>query len=107
MYFFLLDAILTPVQATCIPELTTVPLAVDKKTSNIYFPQCVRVKRCGGCCGVDLLSCQPEETQILNYAVFTAEYSGRGKFSNLKKEIIQVEEHTKCKCSCKIKKEVR
>ncbi|XP_011268157.1 uncharacterized protein LOC105258546 [Camponotus floridanus] len=91
-----------PVQAKCMPELQPVSLKVDDDPSTIIFPSCTRINRCGGCCGSSLLSCQPTAVEIRNFEVIVASmnelnYSGR--------RIVPLEEHTKCKCDCKIKQE--
>lgn len=58
-----------PTPARCIPELQPVPLKVDDDPSTIIFPSCTRIKRCGGCCGSSLLSCQPTAIEIRNFEV--------------------------------------
>ncbi|XP_017471186.1 PREDICTED: vascular endothelial growth factor C isoform X3 [Rhagoletis zephyria] len=96
-----------PKAANCIPESTVVPLTPLEPSRDpkvVYFPKCTRVKRCGGCCGSQLMSCQPTETETINFEV-TKIYHGdstriRGK------EIVVVEQHTRCQCDCRIKAEV-
>lgn len=60
--------------ASCVPEMTVVPLKLadgsDAKDPTILvFPPCTRVKRCGGCCTNNLLSCQPLETNNIVFEV--------------------------------------
>ncbi|KYM81230.1 hypothetical protein ALC53_08301 [Atta colombica] len=91
-----------PVPAKCMPELQLVSLKVDDDPSTFVFPLCTRIKRCGGCCISPLLSCQPTATEMRNFEVIVTslidmDYRGR--------QIVPVEEHTKCKCDCKIKEE--
>ncbi|XP_012538150.1 uncharacterized protein LOC105837703 [Monomorium pharaonis] len=91
-----------PTPAKCMPELQLVSLKLDDDPSTFVFPLCTRIKRCGGCCISPLLSCQPTATEMRNFEVIVSsvknmEYRGR--------RIVPVEEHTKCKCDCKIKEE--
>lgn len=92
--------------AKCMPELRTVPLKPDKTTATFYYPSCTRVERCGGCCSHHLLSCQAVESEIIPMSVVVAEYLGGNKLQFKGKKIIEVEQHTKCKCDCKIRPEV-
>ncbi|XP_039961229.1 uncharacterized protein LOC120775227 isoform X1 [Bactrocera tryoni] len=95
--------------AACMPESTVVPL-IPLESSNDpkidYFPKCTRVKRCGGCCGSQLMSCQPAETETINFEVIPFEVVGGRKMRLRGKDIVVVEQHTKCKCDCRIKAEV-
>ncbi|XP_011200376.2 balbiani ring protein 3 isoform X2 [Bactrocera dorsalis] len=92
--------------AACMPESTVVPL-IPLESSNDpkidYFPKCTRVKRCGGCCGSQLMSCQPAETETINFEVIPFEVVGGRKMRLRGKDIVVVEQHTKCKCDCRIK----
>ncbi|KAG5324256.1 PDGFB factor, partial [Pseudoatta argentina] len=93
---------LIPMPAKCMPELQLVSLKLDDDPSTFVFPLCTRIKRCGGCCISPLLSCQPTATEMRNFEVIVTslvdmDYRGR--------QIVPVEEHTKCKCDCKIKEE--
>ncbi|XP_059480136.1 platelet-derived growth factor subunit A-like [Neocloeon triangulifer] len=95
-------------QAKCMPENTTVLLKPDNSSENpftIYYPSCVRVQRCGGCCNSDLLSCQPVDIRLRNFEIIATEFKD-GKFSNVRRrKVLQVEEHMKCDCDCKVKAE--
>lgn len=59
-------------QAMCMPEMQVVPVVENPDPSETYFPSCVRIKRCGGCCNHELLSCQPIATETHNYEVLTS-----------------------------------
>lgn len=49
-----------PKQAHCEPQLEPVDLGLVNTYDVSYYPTCVRVKRCGGCCPQkDIFSCQP------------------------------------------------
>lgn len=92
--------------AKCMPEVRTVPLNPDKTTATFYYPSCTRVERCGGCCSHHLLSCQPIESEIIPMSVVVADYLGGSKLQFRERKIVEVEQHTKCKCDCKIRQEV-
>ncbi|XP_014605700.1 PREDICTED: vascular endothelial growth factor C-like [Polistes canadensis] len=94
-----------PKPAGCMPENQTISLRPENKFSTFYYPSCTRVKRCGGCCGHYLLSCQPIETETRNFEVIVSELNSDLQVTYRNREIIPVEEHTKCKCDCKIKAE--
>uniref|UniRef100_A0A0C9Q9W1 PDGFA_0 protein n=1 Tax=Fopius arisanus TaxID=64838 RepID=A0A0C9Q9W1_9HYME len=93
-----------PKPAKCIPELQPVPFKTDD-TSVTYYPSCTRIKRCGGCCGHALLSCQPTESEVRNFEVIKSTIGGNGKPKYSGKEIILLEEHKSCDCQCTIKPE--
>ncbi|XP_050447063.1 platelet-derived growth factor subunit A-like isoform X1 [Cataglyphis hispanica] len=88
--------------AKCMPELQPVSLKLDDDPSTIIFPPCTRIKRCGGCCGSSLLSCQPTAMEIRNFEVVVASLD---EMSYAGRRIVPLEEHTKCKCDCRIKEE--
>lgn len=69
-----LEAATTPKSAGCSPENRSVNLKDTDDPSLYYYPACTRVNRCGGCCGHDLLSCQPTKVEILNFEVRISEY---------------------------------
>lgn len=95
------NSTIIPKAATCTTENRTVSLR-DDDNPNLYFsPPCTRVKRCGGCCGSSLVSCQPTEVEMLNFEVTVLEYNKTFTFKE--KKIITVEQHVKCKCDCIIK----
>nr|CAD7595591.1 unnamed protein product [Timema genevievae] len=102
----LAKAVLSPKPATCKPESRTVPLTNSMDPSLFYFPTCTRVDLCGGCCSSELLSCQPTQTEILNYQVIVTQYDGGAQLKYKGKEIVSVEQHLKCKCDCTVKEKV-
>lgn len=63
------ESTIVPKAATCTTENHTVSLRDDDNPSLYYSPSCTRVKRCGGCCGSNLVSCQPTEVETLNFEV--------------------------------------
>ncbi|KZC04388.1 Vascular endothelial growth factor B, partial [Dufourea novaeangliae] len=93
-----------PIPAKCMPELQPVSLKLENDPSTIYYPSCTRVKRCGGCCSHALLSCQPVASEFRNFEVLVVSVETDG-LSYKSKQIVPLEEHTKCACDCRIKAE--
>ncbi|XP_011493907.1 PREDICTED: vascular endothelial growth factor A [Ceratosolen solmsi marchali] len=91
-----------PKPAICMPELQVVPVKENPDPGAIYFPNCIRIKRCGGCCNHELLSCQPTATEIHNYQIHVTKISEDLAQYNVYKEIVPLEEHTECFCGCKV-----
>lgn len=56
-------------QAKCEPSPTVVPTYEHNNSAIVHFPRCARVNRCSGCCGNELLSCQPKEIETRNFEV--------------------------------------
>lgn len=93
-------------QAGCEPELRTVELDSPDDSSTIYFPKCIRVTRCGGCCGPSkLLECVPTKTSykdIKRAAIRIKRSSGQNPSSEASQVREKVEVHEECKCQCKV-----
>ncbi|XP_071452503.1 uncharacterized protein [Hetaerina americana] len=100
-------AVTNPKPAGCTPELHSVSLIPDSSSDPtlFYYPTCTRVERCGGCCSHDLLSCQPTQTETINFQVVVTQYGGMSNLKYIGKEIVPIEQHLKCKCNCVVKKE--
>lgn len=64
--------------ANCKPELTTVALDLPEEPNAIFFPTCVRIEQCGGCCYGPLLTCRPTITKVVRLKVRHAQGRGRG-----------------------------
>ncbi|XP_076676981.1 uncharacterized protein LOC143373517 [Andrena cerasifolii] len=94
-----------PIPAKCMPELQPVSLKLETDPSSIYYPSCTRVKRCGGCCSHSLLSCQPTASEFRNFEVLVLPGGHSGGLNYTSKQIVPLEEHTKCMCDCRIKAE--
>lgn len=45
--------------AGCSLEMKIIELQIHKEYNEIYFPSCVRVPRCSGCCSSKRLLCKP------------------------------------------------
>lgn len=90
--------------ATCRPEEQTVTIPVTFPPDVVHHPRCVRVERCGGCCGTDILSCEATEKTMVEVPVQKFRYlPDLGKLNFTEQEHVLVERHTKCECRCRVK----
>ena len=55
--------------ANCQTEQHVVELDKPENGAIIFWPSCVRIRRCGGCCTSAMLSCKPIATSVLNVTV--------------------------------------
>ncbi|KAF5304569.1 hypothetical protein FQA39_LY09620 [Lamprigera yunnana] len=93
---------MTPKSAVCKPELQTVKIAATDDPSVLYIPSCTRIERCGGCCSHNLLSCQPVDIDTVSFQVVKTQFQGGSKLRFLGKEVVLIERHITCNCSCKV-----
>ncbi|XP_021961453.1 balbiani ring protein 3 [Folsomia candida] len=92
--------------AACRPEERSVPVGVHYEPHIIHHPRCVRVERCGGCCGTDILACEASEKSTVDVPVQKFEYvADLAKVNFVAQEWVSVERHTKCECRCRTKPE--
>ncbi len=94
-------------QALCEPEIKTVELEVSESDKNsVFFPKCVRIARCGGCCGAShLLECVPTKIsqKTLRRAQIRVKRSTNGKaVPEASNHVIRIDVHEECKCQCKV-----
>lgn len=95
-------------QAACEPEMRTIDLSEYTHTSVdpdiAVFPRCIRVPRCGGCCGPsDLLQCLPTKVTIKEVPRVLQRLTVASKDSkNTIQETVQVEYHESCSCQCRV-----
>ncbi|XP_071543635.1 uncharacterized protein [Panulirus ornatus] len=111
------DSAKDPVVAKCSPVLQTVSLDLPVESNTLYFPTCVRLKRCGGCCYGPLLTCRPSETKAVKLRIVktvtggnSGSSRGRGnrrrrRQSNASYILVDEVEHTACECDCKVREE--
>lgn len=95
-------------QAGCEPEWRTINLSEYTHTNldvdTVAFPRCIRVPRCGGCCGPsDVLQCLPTKITTRDVSRVLQRLTPGSKDSkNTIEEMVQVEYHEACACQCKI-----
>ncbi|XP_074599024.1 vascular endothelial growth factor A-like [Brevipalpus obovatus] len=90
-------------QTVCEPEMTTVSVGEKSVDGNeYYFPDCVRVARCGGCCDIKgLMACTP--TKVTQKSIKRAKIRIRRDVPpNQSVQTVQVDVHEECKCLCKV-----
>lgn len=59
--------------AGCEVEMRTVEIKDPLKENELYYPWCVRVPRCSGCCPSNRLKCVPTNTSIIEVNVSTCQ----------------------------------
>jgi len=83
--------------AACQPELVTVPIVFQNSTETKFiYPSCTRLRRCGGCCNHELLTCLPSKVTYKKLSILVLD-TETGVDS---KEVIEMEEHESCTCGC-------
>ncbi|AIZ77383.1 putative vascular endothelial growth factor-like protein [Parapoxvirus red deer/HL953] len=97
----LADWMQTSDKSKCMPRDTVVYIGNEYPGSvgERYNPQCVTVKRCGGCCGGDNKVCTSTETANTTVTVMVtavSSSSGNGASSNFRD--ISMSEDKKCEC---------
>ncbi|XP_045102944.1 vascular endothelial growth factor C-like [Portunus trituberculatus] len=87
--------------AHCVPENQAVDLGLRREAGIKYFPTCVRVEQCGGCCSNPLFTCKPISTEMVTYEVT--------KFTHVEKDVwtpspfyVNVTKHVECQCQCSV-----
>jgi len=85
--------------AACQPEHITVPIELTNSSEKEFiYPSCTRLRRCGGCCNHELLSCLPSQITFKDLSILVLDLE-TGEDS---KQTIQMEEHESCSCGCKV-----
>ena len=85
---------MTPTQAKCALENVTVHLNLPVEENVMYFPTCIRLPRCSGCCVGQLLKCQPSSTKTHTYKVKKHTYMVKKHIYMVKKHTYMVKKHT-------------
>ena len=91
-------------QAICKPDLKVIKLDNEPgfNGNEIYFPKCIRVPRCGGCCDLsERMTCVPVKTSFKEMRRARIRSSNAGFRAS--SQLVKVEIHDECKCVCKIK----
>jgi hypothetical protein len=76
------------------------PDAVNPNT--FFWPPCVNVSRCGGCCVHDALTCTPVTRRLDDFTVAKMIFDSTGTVVWSGEVLIQLEAHTACDCSCRV-----
>ncbi|XP_063598047.1 vascular endothelial growth factor A-A-like [Penaeus indicus] len=99
--------------ANCKPELRTVELDLPHDSHTTFYPTCIRVEQCGGCCFGPLLTCRPTVTKAFKVKVLkTSTSSGSSRRARpdrrhrrentVSYHTVSVFKHTACECGCKV-----
>ncbi|XP_015915884.1 platelet-derived growth factor subunit A [Parasteatoda tepidariorum] len=89
--------------AACQPEDQIVELEKPERSDVMYWPSCVRVRRCGGCCTSKMLSCNPVATSTISIAVLQVRYNPLSPhaFEDQGSHTFTLEQHDRCACGCR------
>jgi len=52
--------------------MKAVPIPRGSRANSVFWPMCVNVQRCGGCCDSDLFSCVPTSVKMVTFFVSRA-----------------------------------
>jgi PDGF/VEGF domain len=92
-------------QAICQPIDTLISLIPENERDPtvFYFPSCVVVKKCGGCCAHSGTICSPLDEVERQVTVKKTKFvpTEQNKLTNLGDMSVTIKEHNKCKCLCK------
>lgn len=90
-------------QATCAPIETIVNVVPqDERDPTIfYFPSCIKIQQCGGCCSHTGTTCSPTDEVEKQVTVKKTKFTGGQRLQALGDITVKVKEHKKCKCQCK------
>jgi hypothetical protein len=88
--------------AGCQVEMRTVDIKDPLMENHVFYPWCVRLPRCSGCCPSSRLKCVPTKTSFVNVTAVQLDYEGKfnGKFKLEGYRIFQIEKHESCRCEC-------
>lgn len=76
-------------------------ISTPPSPSDLYFPHCIRLPVCGGCCPSPSLRCTPTSTSSLNISVLHLKYSPPARRFALAAVLrVPVERHLACACRC-------
>lgn len=93
----------------CSPRNTTVELEFPKEPANaMYFPQCTRIERCGGCVGASPhLECRPAYTERVSLKVVKAQalFPGSPYLTYSGFATVIVDRHVRCVIACNLDKD--
>ncbi|XP_065324985.1 uncharacterized protein LOC135931658 isoform X2 [Gordionus sp. m RMFG-2023] len=98
-------------QAGCQPRVKCVELEREKefmkrnyrKHGTMFWPSCIEIERCSGCCLHACLSCTPVETSLKEFMVLQFDVILRedGPQFNVSRTLyIRLIKHEKCDCNC-------
>ncbi|XP_041454809.1 platelet-derived growth factor subunit A-like [Lytechinus variegatus] len=70
----------------------------------IYWPPCITINRCGGCCSTEILQCVPNNTRTREMQVLRLTAHQRSPQIQLSGLVsVSVQEDESCSCECKVK----
>ncbi|RWS09096.1 vascular endothelial growth factor A-like protein [Dinothrombium tinctorium] len=87
--------------AGCSPELKTVEIKSNAPESEIYFPWCVKLPRCSGCCSSRRLECVATKRTTVDITGVRLQYLAENSKFRLKGlKVFKMDKHEECSCQC-------
>nr|WKC15549.1 vascular endothelial growth factor b-like protein [Scylla paramamosain] len=121
------DAAEMATMATCKPEIRTVELDLPSQANTLFYPTCVRLEQCGGCCYGPLLTCRPKLTKVVRFKVLKTVVnrssnidSARSRSDSRRQRrrrrrrrrevvpsfhVVEAIKHVQCECGCKVQEQ--
>lgn len=91
----------------CHPRQTSVEIFEPGLPPNsILYPRCVKVLRCGGCCGTPNVECVPWYVERAVYNLLELSMGSPAGYQVVRPYPLQIERHVSCKCECTLSQEV-
>ncbi|XP_070552919.1 vascular endothelial growth factor A-like [Ptychodera flava] len=89
----------------CQPRPTSVPVPPNSDPYVLYWPPCVELHRCGGCCSSELFTCEASATHNVDVKVYRArsDPTNEDAVPIERIETFKMTNETQCKCDCKVK----
>ncbi|XP_045102943.1 uncharacterized protein LOC123499240 [Portunus trituberculatus] len=121
------DVLEMATMATCKPEVRTVELDLPKQANTLFYPTCVRLEQCGGCCYGPLLTCRPKVTKVVRYKVLKTVVNRSSNIDTARSRsdsrrqrrrrrrrrretvpsyhVVEAIKHVQCECGCKVQEQ--
>lgn len=89
-------------QATCQPidQVVSVVPQDERDPTVFYFPSCVLIKQCGGCCAHSGTTCTPVDTEDKTVTIKKTKFIGGSKLQSLGEITVPLKIHKRCRCQC-------
>lgn len=73
----------------------------EKDPTVFFFPSCILVKQCGGCCAHTGTTCTPTEEMDRQVSIKKTKFTGGTKLQAMGEVTVNIKEHKSCRCQCK------
>ncbi|XP_074595830.1 uncharacterized protein LOC141850965 [Brevipalpus obovatus] len=87
----------------CSPENRTIAVDPDENSNEIYFPSCVKLPKCAGCCPSERLICRAVETKRIEVPVYARQLFSKlnkPQLTGWKRKTLILHQDERCECQC-------